>query len=65
MKYVIDELSKSLRYHMRQLEDNLRNIEHKKEAVAMLEEKNQQHEQAIQEINHYLDELEKAEIAAK
>jgi repressor of nif and glnA expression len=64
MRFVIDELTKSLRYHMRQLDDNLNKIERSEESIAMLKEKNLDHHKAIEEIEFYLDQLEKSEKAA-
>lgn len=64
MQFVIDELQKSLRYHTRQLEDNIRDIDSKKEAIESLLSRNLRHEQAIEEINLHLDQLEKTEKAA-
>jgi repressor of nif and glnA expression len=64
MRFVIDELTKSLRYHMRQLDDNLNKIERSEESIAMLKEKNLDHHKAIEEIEFYLDQLEKTDQAA-
>jgi repressor of nif and glnA expression len=64
MRFVIDELTKSLRYHMRQLDDNLNKIERSEESIVMLKEKNLDHHKAIEEIEFYLDQLEKSEKAA-
>jgi len=64
MQFVIDELQKSLRYHTRQLEDNLREIDSKKEAIESLSSRNLRHEQAIEEIKSHLDQIEKTEKAA-
>lgn len=60
MQYVIDELSKSLRYHMRQLDENLNKIKSNEESTASLKERNMRHHQAIEEIEYHLDQLEKA-----
>lgn len=60
MKYVIDELTKSLRYHRRQMDENVNKIRHSEESIAMLKESNVKHSQAIEEIENHLDELEKA-----
>jgi repressor of nif and glnA expression len=64
MQYVVDELTKSLRYHLRQLEENINKIERSEESIAMLKEKNLDHHKAIEEIEFYLDQLEKSEKAA-
>jgi oligoribonuclease NrnB/cAMP/cGMP phosphodiesterase (DHH superfamily) len=64
MRFVIDELTKSLRYHVRQLDDNLNKIERSEESIAMLKEKNLDHHKAIEEIEFYLDQLEKTDQAA-
>ena len=60
MQYVIDELTKSLRYHRRQMDDTLNKIKNSEESIAMLKESNQKHTQAIEEIANHLDQLEKA-----
>jgi repressor of nif and glnA expression len=64
MQYVVDELTKSLRYHMRQLDENLQTIKHREESIEKLKEGNEKHKQAIEEIEFYLDQLEKTDQAA-
>jgi len=64
MQFVIDELSKSLRYHIRQLDENLNKIESSEQSIEMLKEKNLDHHKAIEEIEFYLEQLEKTEKAA-
>lgn len=64
MQFVLDELSKSLKYHQKQLESNLNDIQRKKESIEMLESANLRHEQAIIELRTHIGELEKTEKAA-
>jgi ATP:corrinoid adenosyltransferase len=64
MQYVVDELTKSLRYHMRQLEENLNKIKQREESIESLNEGNEKHKQAIEQIEFYLDQLEKSDQAA-
>jgi signal transduction histidine kinase len=61
MKHVIDELQKSQRYHLRQLEENLNKIRTYEEAGEDLKVRNESHKEAISEIRSLLEQLEKAE----
>lgn len=57
MKLVLDELRKSLRYHQRQLQENLDKIKANEESNVMLLDKSKIHEQTIAEIEKVIDGL--------
>lgn len=57
MNHVIDELTKSLKYHKRQLRDNETDMKKKMESVDFLRQSNLQHAEAIMEIEEYLEHL--------
>jgi len=61
MNYVLDELQKSQKYHLRQLEENVRKIQLSEESIADLKVRNEKHRQAISEIGQFIESLEKAE----
>lgn len=64
MQHVIDELSKSHRYHLRQLDDNLNKIRLSEESIQSLTAANEKHKEAIEQIESFLDQIEKTEKAA-
>jgi hypothetical protein len=64
MQHVIDELSKSHRYHLRQLDDNLNKIKFSEESIESLKQANLKHKEAIEQIETLLEQLEKTEKAA-
>jgi hypothetical protein len=57
MKHVQDELAKSQRYHLRQLEDNLQKIRTYEEVIEDLKRRNEEHKAAITEIGVFLESL--------
>jgi uncharacterized alpha-E superfamily protein len=57
MKLVLDELKKSLRYHQRQLQENLDKIKSNEESNVMLKEKSKVHEATIEEIEKVIEGL--------
>jgi hypothetical protein len=59
MEYVLDELQKSQKYHLRQLEENLNKIRLSEETVADLKIRNERHKQAITEIGEFIEKLKK------
>jgi chromosome segregation ATPase len=59
MNYVLDELRKSLKYHLRQMEDNSNKISHYEEAQQDLKTRNERHKQAITEIGEHIEAIEK------
>lgn len=58
MQYVLDELQKSLRYHLRQLEENLNKIRLYEETIEDLKTRNGKHKDAISEIGKHIESLE-------
>ena len=57
MKYVTDELQKSLKYHLRQLEENLQKISTYEETINDLKSRNERHREAIEELGEYIEQL--------
>ena len=57
MKHVLDELQKSQKYHLRQLEDNLRKIKLNEEANEVLKTSNEKHREAITEISKFIESI--------
>lgn len=64
MEHVKKELHDGLKYHLKQLEDNLNKIRINEESTKDLETRNERHKEAITEIKFYLEALEKTEKAA-
>jgi prefoldin subunit 5 len=58
MEYVLDELQKSLKYHLRQLDENLNKIRTNEESIEDLKTRNERHKQAITEIGEHIESLE-------
>ncbi|MEK4666527.1 hypothetical protein [Niallia sp. FSL R7-0271] len=58
MKIIIEELTKSQRYHKRQMEDNLQQIKNKEESIEILKVANEKHVAAISEIDNYIGKLQ-------
>jgi peptidoglycan hydrolase CwlO-like protein len=58
--YVVDELQKALKYHLRQLEENLNKVRTYEESIDDLKTRNERHKQAITEIGEHIESLEKA-----
>jgi prefoldin subunit 5 len=61
MQHVIDELQKSLRYHLRQLRENEDKIRTYEETVEDLKNRNKKHEEALLEIETHIEQLLKAD----
>jgi len=57
LKHVLDELQKSQKYHLRQLEDNLRKIKLNEEANEVLKTSNEKHREAITEISKFIESI--------
>jgi hypothetical protein len=64
MEHVKKELHDGLKYHMKQLEENLNKMRLNEEANKDFEQRNEKHKEAISEIKFYLEALEKTEKAA-
>jgi flagellar motility protein MotE (MotC chaperone) len=58
LQKVLDELKRSLKYHQRQLDDNLSQIKAKGESISILKEANKKHEEIIQEFEKFIKEHE-------
>lgn len=58
LELALEELRKSLSYHKRQIEDNLREIERREQSIAMYEEKNIKHAQMVEELNQVIEKIE-------
>jgi hypothetical protein len=58
MEFIIDELKKSLKYHLRQLDENLKKIKSSEEVIEDLKYRNESHERAISEIGGHIEKLE-------
>lgn len=54
MELILDELKRTLKYHKRQLDDNLSQIQSKEEAINMLKEANKKHIEAMNEIDAFI-----------
>jgi prefoldin subunit 5 len=61
MKLVIDELRRTQKYHLRQLEENLQKIKSYEEAIEVLKQGNEKHRQTLEQIGQALEVLEKAD----
>jgi prefoldin subunit 5 len=61
MDLVIDELRRTQKYHLRQLEENLHKIKSYEEAIETLKKGNENHRQTLEQIGQALDLLEKVE----
>jgi cell division protein FtsB len=59
MEHVLDELQKALRYHLRQLDENLNKIRTNEESIEDLKTRNERHKQAITEIGEHIETLKK------
>lgn len=60
MEYALEELYRSLKYHSRQLEENLTDIRFKEEAIESLKTSNEKHIAIIKQLEQAV-ELIKAE----
>jgi peptidoglycan hydrolase CwlO-like protein len=58
MEFIIDELKKSLKYHLRQLDENLNKIRTYEGTIEDLKYRNESHERAIKEIGGHIEQLE-------
>ena len=58
MQFVVDELKRSLRYHLRQLDENLNKIRTYEGTIEDLKHRNEDHERAIEEIGGHIEKLE-------
>lgn len=54
MELAIDELKRSQKYHIRQLDENLNEIRSKEEAIEMLKKSNEKHIQIIEQIDQLI-----------
>jgi tRNA nucleotidyltransferase/poly(A) polymerase len=61
MKLVIDELRRTQKYHLRQLEENLQKIKSYEESIEVLKQGNEKHRQTLEQIGQALEVLEKAD----
>jgi cell division protein FtsB len=59
MNYVVDELQKALKYHLRQLDENLYKVRTYEESIEDLKTRNERHKAAITEIKEHIETLEK------
>lgn len=59
MELAIEELFRSQKYHLRQLEENLQQIKQKEETIELLKEKNKEHELIIDQINDVIEAVRK------
>lgn len=64
MEHVKKELHDGLKYHLKQLEDNHKDIKSRRQSIVSLKLANKRHKEAISEIKFYLEQLEKTEKAA-
>ena len=55
MRYVLDELQKSLKYRLRQLEENLHKVRVYEESIEDLKKRNEEHKAAITEIKEHVE----------
>lgn len=63
MNLVIDELRRTQKYHLKQLEENLQSIRNKEESIEMLKAANEKHRETLEQIGEAVKKLEK-DIAA-
>lgn len=54
MELAIDELKRSQKYHIRQLDENLNEIRSKEEAIEMLKKSNEKHIRIIEQIDQLI-----------
>jgi chromosome segregation ATPase len=59
MNLVIDELRRTQKYHLRQLEENINKIKFHEEAIETLKNGIEQHRETLQQIREALEILEK------
>jgi hypothetical protein len=57
MELAIDEIYRSQRYHIKQLEENLQSIRSKEEAIELLKTANKKHIQIIEQINELVEKV--------
>lgn len=55
MHLAIDELYRSRKYHLKQLEENLQSIRSKEEAIEVLKVANEQEKQFIEQLSQAID----------
>jgi hypothetical protein len=55
MELALDELYRSQKYHLKQLEENLQSIRSKEEAIQMLKEANEKEKRIIEQINKAIE----------
>jgi hypothetical protein len=58
LEIILDELKRTLKYHKRQLEDNMLQIKNKEESISMLKEANEKHVEAINQIIDFIKQNE-------
>jgi prefoldin subunit 5 len=61
MNLAIDELRRTQKYHLRQLEENLQKIKSYEEAIEVLKKGNEKHRETLEQIGQALEVLEKAD----
>ncbi|MDP4105311.1 MAG: hypothetical protein Q8935_10170, partial [Bacillota bacterium] len=59
MELVIDELRRTQKYHLRQLEENLQKIKSYEEAIEVLKQGNEKHRETLEQVGQALEILEK------
>jgi hypothetical protein len=57
VELAIEELYRSQKYHLKQLEENLQIIRNKEEAIELLKQSNQKHVQIIDQINALIEQV--------
>lgn len=55
MQLAVDELGRSLKYHTKQLEENLQSIRNKEETIELLKESNKKHISIIEQISKAIE----------
>jgi hypothetical protein len=55
MELAIEELCRSQKYHLKQLEENLQSIRSKEEAIELLKQSNEKHKEVIKQITALIE----------
>jgi flagellar motility protein MotE (MotC chaperone) len=58
---IVDELFRSQKYHIRQLQENLNDIRNKEESIEMLKKANEKHKNIIEAIDQHIEKLKEGD----
>jgi flagellar motility protein MotE (MotC chaperone) len=58
---IMDELFRSQKYHIRQLQENLNDIRNKEESIELLKKANEKHLSVIEAIDQHIEKLKEGD----